>query len=173
MPLICADSGLVNLGKATPSNYELIIPKIPTENTISALNPLILNIFSTIVPGVSIAEEILNYQAAQTKRAQGPLVYEQLTVSFVVDSLFANWKLLTEWLKYINDNSEKMAELHKNYSVDATLAITDNYRQPVMAIRFVSIWPITVAEIGLSQREGDTQLECSATFNYDYFLIEE
>ena len=173
MPLVCADSGLVNLGKATPSNYELIIPKIPTEDRISDVNPLILNIFSTVVPGVSIAEEVLNYQAAQTKRAQGPLVYEQLTVSFVVDSLFANWKILVDWLKYINDNSEKMAELHKKYSVDATLAITDNYRQPIKAIRFVSIWPITVAEIGLSQREGDTQLECSATLNYDYFLIEE
>ena len=88
MPLVCADSGLVNLGKATPSNYELIIPKIPTETTISAINPLILNIFSTVIPSVSIAEEVLSYQAAQTKRAQGPLVYEQMSVSFVVDSLY-------------------------------------------------------------------------------------
>ena len=173
MPLVCADSGLVNLGKATPSNYELIIPKIPTETTISAINPLILNIFSTVIPSVSIAEEVLSYQAAQTKRAQGPLVYEQMSVSFVVDSLFADWKILVNWLKYINDNSEKMAELHKQYSVDATLAITDNYRKPLMAIRFVSLWPITVAEVGLSQREGESQLECSATFNYDYFLIED
>lgn len=173
MPLVCADSGLVNLGKATPSNYELIIPKIPTETTISAINPLILNIFSTVIPSVSLAEESLNYQAALTKRAQGPLVYEQLSVSFVVDSLFADWKVLVKWIKYISDNSEKMAELHKLYSVDATLAITDNYRQPLMSIRFVSLWPITVAEVGLSQREGESQLECSATFNYDYFLIEE
>jgi len=173
MPLVCAESGLVNLGKATPSNYELIIPKIPTETTISAINPLILNIFSTVIPGVSIAEELLSYQAAQTKRAQGPLVYEQLSIGFVVDSLFADWKVLMNWLKFINDNSEKMAELHKEYSVDATLAITDNYRKPLMAIRFVSVWPITIAEVGLSQREGESQLECSATFNYDYFLIEE
>jgi len=173
MALVCADSGLVNLGKATPSNYQLLIPKIPTEESIHALSPLILNIFSTVIPGVSISEEVHGYQAAQTKHAQPPMLYEQLSVGFVVDSLFENWKILTNWLKYMNDNSEKMAEEHKNYAVDATLAITDNYRKPLMAIRFVDIWPITIAEVSLSQREGESQLECSATFNYDYFLIEE
>lgn len=173
MPLICADSGLVNLDKATPNNYELIIPLIPTETTISAINPLVLNIFSTVIPGISLSEENFGYQTATTKRAQPPMLYEQLSVSFVVDSLFANWKILADWMKYINDNSEKMAELHESYSVDATLMITDNYRQPIMAIRFIDVWPMTVAEVSLSQREGDTQLECSATFNYDYFLIEE
>ena len=173
MALVCADSGLVNLGKATPSNYELIIAKVPTEDSISAINPLVLNVFSTVIPGVSLSEEVHGYQAAQTKHAQAPMLYEQLSVGFVVDSLFENWKLLTEWMKFINDNSEKMAERHKIYAVDATLAITDNYRKAIMAVRFVDIWPITIAEVSLSQREGETQVECSATFNYDYFLIEE
>ena len=173
MALVCADSGLVNLGKATPSNYELIIAKVPTEDTLGAITPLILNVFSTVIPVVSLSEETQGYLATQTKYGIGPMLYEQLSVGFVVDSLFENWKLLAEWIKFVNDNSEKMAERKKIYAVDATLAITDNYRQAIMAIRFVDMWPITVAEVSLSQREGETQVECSATFNYDYFLIEE
>jgi hypothetical protein len=171
MALVCAESGLVNLGKATPSNYQLLFPLIPTEPTINAMNPLILNIFSTVVPAISFAEEELSYQTNKTKHAQGPLMFEQWTVSFVVDSLFFNWQTIANWMMYYNDNFEKIAELHKKYSVDASLAITDNYRQNIMELRFISIWPLSLAEVSLSQREGDTQLECTANFSYDYFLI--
>lgn len=171
MALVCAESGLVNLDKATPSNYQLLFAKIPTEPSITSANPLILNIFSTVIPGISLAEEELSYQTNKTKHALGPLVYEQWMVSFVVDSLFYNWQTITNWMKFYNDNYEKVAELHKIYSVDASLVITDNYRKNIMALRFVDIWPLSLGEVSLSQREGDTQIECTANFSYDYFLI--
>ena len=173
MALVCADSGLVNLGKATPTNYQLIFPKIPTEESISAANPLLLNIFSTVIPSLSIVEEDLRWQGNRTKRALIPLVFEQWSVNFVVDSLFENWHIIFKWMEYINNNNDKIAEFHKNYSVDASLAITDNYRQGVLGIRFVSVWPTTLGEVNLSQREGDVQIESSIGFNYDYFVVEE
>ena len=173
MALICADSGLVNLDKATPTNYQLVFPLIPTESTITAMNPLTLNIFSTVLPGISFSEEDLNWQSNKTKRALSPLMYEQWMVNFVVDSQFENWQILAVWMQFINDNKDKIAELHKEYSVDASLAITDNYRQTIMAVTFKSIWPITLGEVTLSQREGDVQIESSANFNYDYFDIQQ
>jgi len=173
MGIVCAESGLVNLDKASPTNYQLVFPLIPTEETISAINPLTLNIFSTVLPGVSFSEEPLSWQSNQTKRAQPPLIYDQWMINFVVDSLFENWKILTTWMQYINDNNDKIAEYHKEYSVDASLVITDNYREPILAVTFKSIWPITLGEVTLSQREGDVQIESSANFIYDYFDIQE
>lgn len=173
MAIVCADSGLVNLDKATPTNYQLVFPLIPTESTISAINPLTLNIFSTVLPGISFSEELLSWQSNQTKRAQPPLLYEQWMVNFVVDSKFENWRILTVWMQYINNNKDKIAEYHKEYSVDASLVITDNYRNPVITVTFKSIWPITLGEVSLSQREGDVQIESTANFIYDYFDITE
>jgi hypothetical protein len=171
MGIVCAESGLLNLGKASPSNFQLLFQKIPTEPSINAMNPLILNIFSTVIPGISFAEEELYYQTNKTKRASGPLNYEQWSFGFVIDSEFSNWKIINNWMRYYNNNYNKVAEKHKNYSVDASLVITDNYRKNIMSLRFVDIWPMSLSEVSLSQREGDAQLECTANFNYDYFLI--
>jgi len=173
MALICADSGLVNLDKATPTNYQLLFAKIPTEDTISDANPLILNIFSTVLPGLSFGEEEHRWQGNKTKRALVPLIFEPWNVNFVVDSLFENWQILFNWMNYINDNNDKIAEYHNLYTVDAALTITDNWRQSILGVRFVDVWPTSIGEVTLSQREGDVQIESSASFNYDYFVLEE
>jgi hypothetical protein len=173
MALICAESGLVNLDKATPTNYQLVFPVVPTETTISAMNPLTLNIFSTVLPGVSFGETEFNWESNKTKRATAPMMYENWNVNFVVDSLFENWRVLLNWMKFINNNNDKIAELHKEYSVDASFIITDNYRSPILNVTFRSVWPISVGAVNLSQREGDVQIESQADFVYDYFDIEE
>lgn len=173
MAIVCADSGLVNLDKATPTNYQLVFPVIPTEDNINALNPLTLNIFSTVLPGVSFSEDVLSWQSNRTKRATPPLEYENWLVNFVVDSQFENWRVLATWMKYINNNNDKIAEEHRNYSVDASFVITDNYRVPILTVTFKSVWPISLGQVTLSQREGDVQIESEANFVYDYFDIEE
>jgi hypothetical protein len=173
MALACGKSNLTNLDKAAPNNYQLIFPALPTEDSISANNPFVLNIFSAVIPSVSIAEEELRWQSNKTKRGLIPMEFDAWLVNFVVDSNFENWKLLFTWMSYINNNWNKIAEEHKNYAVDASLVITNNYRRPVLNIVFVDIWPNNIGEVSLSQREGDIQLECIVNFTYDYFYIRD
>lgn len=171
--IACGASNLTNISKATPTNFSLIFPKIPTESTISANNPFVLNIFGVIIPAVSIAEEELSWQSNKTKHSLIPTVYDPLLINYMVDSNFENWKLLYNWMNYINNNFDKIAEYHNNYSIDATLVIKDNFMSNIMELIFKSIWPSTLGEIQFSYREGDIQIESTINFTYDYFTINE
>ena len=170
--ITCGQSSLTNLDKATPTNFQLIFPKLPTEDTISANNPLIMNIFSAVIPSLSLAEEELRWQSNKTKHALEPLEYDTWLVSYVVDSNLKNWALLVKWMQYINDNIVKH-EVQKNYAVDASLVVFSNYRVPVIELHFRSIWPSTLGEVSFSTREGDVQLESTVNFTYDYFTVNQ
>lgn len=169
--MISCGSSNFNLDKGTPTNFQLIFPLIPTESSISANNPFIMNIHSAIIPSVSIAEEPLNWQSNRTKRGLIPMEFDPWLVSFVVDSELENWRLLFNWMSYINNNFDKIAERHKEYSVDAALVVTDNFGESALELRFISIWPSTLGEVSFSSREGDVQLESTCNFTYDYFLV--
>jgi len=164
----------VNLNKSSPSNFELVFPKIPTETTIQASDEFTLNIFGTIIPGLNIDSTEYRWQFAKTIQASGNISFEPWSVNFIVDSQLLNWKLLYKWITYINNNKDSFDGIHKNYVVDATLRIIDNFRNEILRILFVDIWPQTLGEIAFSHREGETVLECMASFAYDRFeLIEE
>jgi hypothetical protein len=171
--ITCNSSNLANMDKSTPTNYRLIFPIIPTETTISANNPFIMNIFSAILPSVSMATEELRWQGNKTRHGMEPMEFDPWLVSFVVDSRLENWKLLFKWMSYINNNKDKIAEEHHKYGVDAALVVTDNYNNIVLEIRFVDIWPSQIGEVSFSQREGDVTLESTVNFNYDYFELRE
>lgn len=171
MTISCGSSS-INLDKLTPTNFQLIFPKLPTESTITANNPLIMNIFSAVIPSVSLAEEELRWQSNKTKHALEPLEFDSWLVSYVVDSEIANWTLLFKWMAFINDNIRKH-EKHREYAVDASLIVTSNYRVPLIEISFVDIWPSTLGEVSFSTREGDVQLESTINFTYDYFKVNE
>lgn len=169
--ITCGQSNLTNIDKASPTNFQLIFPLLPTEESISANNPFVLNIFSAVIPSVSMAEEELRWQGNKSKNALIPLEFDSWLVSYIVDSKLENWNLLYKWMKYINDNNQKIAEERDNYSVDANLVVTDNYRNPVLSLAFVDIWPSTLGEVSFSSREGDIQLESTVNFSFDYFIV--
>jgi len=171
--ITCNSSNLQNMDKATPTNYRLIFPVIPTETSISANNPFIMNIHSAILPSVSIATEELRWQGNKTRHGMTPMEFDPWLVSFVVDSRLENWKLLFKWMAFINNNKDKVEEEHHNYTVDAAMVVTDNFNNIALEIRFVSVWPSTMGEVSFSQREGDIVLESTINFNYDYFEIRE
>jgi hypothetical protein len=168
----CGQSGINSIDKLTPTNFQLIFPKLPTENTITANNPLVMNIFSAVIPSLSLAEEELRWQSNKTKHALEPLEFDTWLVSYVVDAEIKNWTLLFKWMAYINDNISKHEE-HRNYAVNASLVVTSNYRVPQLEINFVDIWPSTLGEVSFSTREGDVQLESTVNFTYDYFTVNE
>jgi len=160
-----------SISKASPTNYSLAFPLLPAEITLSANKPLVLNIFSSVIPSLTLSEFELDWQGLKNKVVGSPLLFDQWNVNFVVDADFENWQILFNWMSYINDNYEKHMETHKNYSVDASLQIIDNFKEDVLSLNFVSIWPTNLGEVTLSQRDGETLIECTVNFSYDYFKI--
>lgn len=160
-----------SINKSSPTNYRLVFPLLPAEITLAANKPLTLNIFGSVVPSLTISEFEQDWQGLKQKIAGSGLLFDQWNVSFIVDENFENWQILFNWMSYINDNYEKHMDLHKNYSVDASLQITDNFRENVLELTFVSVWPTNLGEVTLSQRDGETLIECMVNFSYDYFKI--
>lgn len=167
-----ADCGFdTNIDKATPTNFQLIFPILPKQVTLAAQNELILNLQGVVLPSMSLNPGEVNWQDTKHKIAMGPMEFEQMTVQFIVDSQFKNWKVLYEWMTYISNNKDKMMEEHHNFAVDAALSIEDNFQREILRIGFVGMWPINIQETQFSSREAEVTIESSGTFVYDYFEL--
>lgn len=163
----------INVNKATPTSYELVFPLIPTETAINATEEFSLNIYGTIIPGLNLDSVEHRWMGAKFQSDSGNVTFDPWTVSFIVDSEFNNWKLLYRWITFINNNKDKFGEDPANYVVDATLRVTDNFRKEVLRIHFINVWINMLGEITLTHREGETLLESTVNFAYDYFEIRE
>jgi hypothetical protein len=167
-----ADCGFnTNIDKATPTNFELIFPVLPTQALLSAQNELILNLQGVVLPSLSLNPGEVNWQDTKHKIAMGPMEFEQMQVQFIVDSQFLNWKVIYQWMTYISNNKDKMMEEHRKFAVDAALSIQNNFQNEILKIGFVGMWPINLQETSFSTREAEVTIESSATFVYDYFEI--
>jgi len=161
------------LNKASSFSFELVFPLIPVQTELKPNEEFILNIFETVIPGVTldIAEE--NWMGGKANRATGALTFEPWNVSFMVDSEFKNWQIILKWFMFINNNKDKYIDLQSNYAVDATLRILDNFQNQKFSLFFVDVWPNSIGEVSLTYREGETNLEAQVSFTYDRYEIRE
>jgi len=159
--------------KANPSNFQLVFPKVPTEETARVSRELTLNIYGTIIPSLSLGTDELQFLGGKHVIADGSITFEPWSVNFLVDSQFKNWKILYKWCTYINNNKDKFGEVPGKYAVDATLQVTENFQADILEILFKGVWINSLNEIGLSYREGNQELECNASFSYDRYEIVE
>ena len=163
----------VNLDKSSPANFQLVFPKLPTETTLGATDELTLNIFGTIIPGLSLDIIEGTFMGAVIPFDSGRMTFEPWTVEFTVDSEFLNWLVLYRWLTAINNNKDVHGALPSEYLVDAVLRITDNFKNEILRIFFTNVWVNMLGEISFTTREGETNLECTCQFVYDRFEVRE
>lgn len=161
------------LNKASPFSFELVFPLIPVQSELKGNEEFTLNIYETVLPGVTMDMEESRWQGAKTNRASGELTFEPWNVSFLVDSEFKNWQIILKWFMFINNNRDKYIDLQRNYAVDATLRILNNFQEQKFSLFFVDVWPSSLGEISLTYREGEPSLEAQVSFIYDRFELRE
>ena len=161
------------LNKSTPSNFQLIFPKLPTEVTLSASKELTLNIYSTLIPSVSIEVTEMPWRGAKVHQESGGMTHDAWNVTFIIDSDFKNWKILYKWLTYILNNHNVYGRDRDKFVVDATLHIMDNWEDVIFKLFFVDVWINSLSEVTMSTREGEQVLECTATFQYDRYELRD
>lgn len=157
----------VNLNKANGTNFRLVFPVLPTETLFSANKELTINIFNIIIPSISLDQSEQRWQGNKVNYHSGNMNFDVWNVQFIVDSEFKNWKLLYKWLTFIANNKDKPSSNIPDYFIDTVLKITDNYGDPALMMIFRNTWIQSLGEVNLSQREGESTLECNATFVYD------
>lgn len=166
-------NSLENLDTASSQNFRLVFPIIPVSSVLTDNKTLTLNIFSTVLPSVTLNTEERPWQGGKIIEQIGKMTFEPWIVSFTVDSNFNNWRLLFRWMQYINDGSDKWAELGSNYMVDASFQALDNWENRIFEVMFRNTWITSLGEITFSYREGETYIESQATFVYSYYELKE
>ena len=162
----------VNLNKGSGSNYQLIFPVLPVTENLADADILTLNIHGTVVPAISLETEEGHWQGAKAPRAISGITFEPWYVNFVVDSNWCNWNLIYKWMTFIDDGETHYGRPMNEYMVDATLNVYDNSNNRIMGVKIVNIYPTSLNEVVLSQRDGDEHLECGINFNYTRMEIE-
>lgn len=120
------------------------------------------------IPGVSMGEAVhvtpnLDLYVPGTK-----IVYDPLTVSFLINEGISSWLGLYNWMKGITTDMNPKWQKRQ----DAILTIFSNKNNPIIRFEFKNIFPQTVSRISMSTKESAEEvLTCSATFRYDYFIV--
>lgn len=163
---------IINLNKSSPENFELLFPVLPTLGSLKESNSLSMNIFSSILPTLTLDTKEQNWMGGKAFFDSGGLTFEPWYVNFLIDDDFNNWKILYNWITFINNNKDRYGRERPDYIVDATLNILNNMRDPILTINFKNVWPNMLGEINMSYREGEMNLSSSVNFMYDYYSIE-
>lgn len=174
MPItVCQSEGGLILDKASPTNFQLVFPNLPPDITIADTQELVINIFGTIIPGLSL-DMIEHFWAGGKFHADSGLItFDPWTVEFVVDENFNNWQILFRWLTYINNNKDRRGRIPPEYTIDATLRVVDNFQQEILRIFFTNLWINLLGEVRFSTREGENNLESQAQFVYDRYELRD
>jgi hypothetical protein len=112
--------------------------------------------------------------------------YGSLTLSFLVDEQFKNWKAIYAWMigltypenhtvytQFLNSekNRDSYSELAKGYS-DASLTILDSSNNPIQNITFIDAFPTSLSALPFSATNSDVNyLRASVTFEYTYYTL--
>jgi hypothetical protein len=158
--------------KGTPNKFQIVFPKIPVSNNLADSKELVLNIFGSVLPGVSI-DTIESRWQGMTAMMGGPSTFDDWTVSFIVDNNMHNWIMLFNWLMLICDKKDNPCGDVVDYKIDAYMKMFDNFNKTILNVKFVDVWPKSIGAINLSYREGQSLLESEITFSITRFEIEQ
>lgn len=161
----------LNISKATATEYNFVLGKIPSDSDAHAVDTLRLNIFGINLPSINLQNTNFNWQGKYVQYHIGGITFDPLNVNFLVDSNFKNWKTLFQWITFIANNKDKPSMKPNDYVTDANLIVMDNFGTITTNIVYRNVWIQNLGELSFSTREGESLIESSAVFQYDRYEL--
>jgi hypothetical protein len=132
---------------------------------------------SVIIPGVSTSPVRVSSPFVDTYRHGDKLVFDQLTVTALIDEDLRLWEETYNWIvgltkpdrfpQYIRSKDKKAQLYH-----DGVLTINTNANLPNIRITFTDCHPISLSPIQFATTEtADTLLTSDIVFRYDQMEI--
>jgi len=163
--------------RATPTNFSLIFPKLPSESTVAASEELTLHLVNTVIPSLTIPSITVNWMGIEARYdAVHHINYGDWSITYKVDADFNNWKKLYTWLKFITSTKADPALDHvipSEHQINARLIITDNFKNNILAIELHNVWIDFLGEVSLAYDKGEMILEGSARLKYSAYEMSE
>lgn len=162
---------ILDIDKSTPSLFQLIFSPLTAIN--DTAEDFILNLHTTNIPSLSISVDDHHWQGALAKSPGGEITFDDWTVDFIVDEQYNNWFMLYKWLTWINNNKDIFTRDFPDYAVDARLILKNNWKQDIIVVKFINIWPSSLGDISLTSRSSEEYTECNVVFSYDRYEVEK
>ena len=158
-----------NINLLSPVGFRFNIETLPQTNWF---------ITSVNLPGVSLADVNQPTPFMQTQIPGNDLVYDPLTVTFIVDENLNNWRELYDWLiglGFPNEYGEyKKWKGTKQLYSDATLSILNSNMNINYIILFKDLFPTNISEVAFDSATADIEgIKATATFQYLSYSYEK
>lgn len=168
------NNSVMNLNAASPNNFVLVFPKLPTLPSIEEGKKLTLNIFGTLIPGWDLGVTNIDWQGGKVKISSGELTFSNWTTNYIVDSNFENWKIFYDWSMYIHSGKEHYGAQSQNVvSVTPSIILYNNYHIEMLKVDLHDAFPVNCGDVDLSYQSGREMLTSSITFAFNYITIEK
>lgn len=143
------------------------------------------------VPGVNLGQAPISFPGQDVFSPGNKLTWNPLAIRFIINEDMSSFIGLYDWFKAIaspqgTDERNRLTELQNSYKVvstkpdylhnysDATLTVLSALNNPIIRIKFVNVFPITLNDIGFDTTlSADTIITADATFMYDYYEFEK
>lgn len=101
------------------------------------------------------------------------LVFEPLTIEFIVVEDLVNWTSIYDWLVGITAPRRGKEFVNKPHEyMDGSITVYSSHNNKFMVVQFKHLVPISLSEIQFTSEDTETQyVKASATFMYQDFDI--
>lgn len=126
-------------------------------------------------PGVSANEVLVSTPFADTYRHGDNLVFEPLTIDFLIDEDLRVWEETYIWLATLTNpiKFKEYGSKFKDKYYDGILTINTNANIPNLRVHFRYCHPVNIGAIQFDSRvSAETTPTCTLTLRYDTFKIE-
>jgi hypothetical protein len=143
---------------------------------------------SVSLPQISMGSAIQNTPQITIKYPGEKIMYEPLSVTFLLNSDMSNYIQIFQWMRDNaapqgpTDFASLQAQFAKNTKnddgqerfSDLNLNLLDNNNNPTICFTFIDAFPIGIGSITLTTMvDGHEYLTCDVTFDYTRFEVNE
>lgn len=127
------------------------------------------------LPGVSTSEVVVPTPFSDTYRHGDKLVYEPLSLTFLVDEDLRVWEETYQWLVSLTKPAKfnQYATKFPDKYYDGVLTTNTNSNLPNIRVKFYNCHPVSLGSIQFASTDTpDLTPVCDMTIRYDRFEIE-
>jgi len=165
-----------NTNLLQPTKFLLSFDRIPTVQYFCQ---------SVNLPGINLGQAPINTPTLDVFAPGNKITYNPLSIHFLLDEALVGWQELHSWFRSIA-SPESYAERKRlqavqnklgtnkpNYYSDATLSVLSALNNPILRVKFINVFPITLSDVIFdSSQSADDTMSTDAVFMFDYFNFE-
>ena len=164
-----------NTNLLQPTKFLLVFDRLPTVTFFCQ---------SVNIPGINLGQAPLTTPMLDVFAPGNKIIYNPFNIHFLVDEKLASWQELHAWFRSIAspESFEERRRLQSlqhskggkpTYYSDATLTVLSALNNPILRVKFINMFPITLSDIIFdSSQSSDDIISADATFMFDYFNFE-